>query len=170
MLSLLIFTNVDCGETEVCQILSDKTIISDNLTIFILIICSFIYAIYFLIDAATIYNFSVFHLMLFISIGKLINRIFNFAETLKLGQIIIILTFIIDIFAVLVFVEILILNFCRFNRNVKKNIISRAGVDIAYILDSDDNYEDDISINEVYSIEDLKNIKNNDDLNINKEN
>ena len=99
-----------------------------------------------------------------------ISRIIIFTETLIFEQIIILVTFIIDIFAVLVFVEILLLNFCRFNRNVKKNIISRAGVDIAYILDSDDNYEDDISINEVYSIEDLKNIKKNDDLNINKEN
>ena len=169
LLSLLIFAYIDCGETEICRILSEKTFISDNLTTFILILCSIIYAIYFLINAATIYNFSVFHLMLLISIGKLILRIIIFTDTLILEQILFLLTFIIDIFAVLVFVEIIILNFCGFNYNIKNNIISRAGNDIAYILDSDDNHDDDISIEGGYSIKNLKDIKNNDNLNINKE-
>ena len=67
----IIFSNINC-DSEICLILSEKTVISDNITILILIILSINYSIYFLVDALTLENYSIFHFVMFITIGRVV--------------------------------------------------------------------------------------------------
>ena len=139
LIVFLIFLNKDCGESSTCMILSEKTIITEKLTIFLIIIDSLMYACINLIEALLINNFSVFHLILFFSFSQLF-KFFFVLSGYKIYEIIIItVSFVIQIFAILVFNEMIILNFWGFNHNVKKNIIFRAENEI----DKLDNYEND---------------------------
>ena len=138
------FMNVDCGENKICLILSQETKI-EKITIVVLIIYSFIYSLYFFLAVALIYNYSVFHWLLFEYFGVLIQTLISSSDYTVLKQIIFIVTFIIEIFALLVFIEIIILNFCGLNYNIKENIIFRAESEIGklekanYIDDNDDD-------------------------------
>ena len=62
---------------------------------------------------------------------------------------ILIITCLIEIFAILVFIEIIELNFCSLNINLKKNIINRAGSDInsIYKASEEDSSMDDTNSN-----------------------
>ena len=168
IIAFIIFSNINCGENDICEILSGKNVISESLTIILLVIVSIVCAIDFLIEIITIDNYSVFHLILLYSFGRLVSNIIGFSENYILEQIIILITFIIDIFAVLIFVEMIILNFCGLNYNIKKNIIHRASQDIVYILETDDDDEDDYEdniINEGRLKSELKETDNNNDYN-----
>ena len=83
----------------------------------------------------TINHFTLFHLLLFICFGNLVYNLIFFTEHEVLWQIIFIITFIIDILAMLVFVEIIILNCCGMNDNIKINMISKVGGEIDRILE-----------------------------------
>ena len=62
---------------------------------------------------------------------------------------ILIATCLIETFAILVFIEIIELNFCSFNINLKKNIITRAGSEIQsiYKASEEDSSMDDSNSN-----------------------
>ena len=147
LILLLSFMNVDCGNTGICGILSEPIIIKEKLTIVILVINSLLYTFFLFIEILTIHYFSVFHLILFICFGKLFN-IFFFLSSYNIYEIVtIIFTLLVDIISVSVFVEILILNFCGFNKNIKKYITFRAEDEIDHLLEIDSHDGDD-SIND----------------------
>ena len=106
---------------------------------------------YFFFTIVLINNFSVFHYFLFVSLERLIEAIFSFSDYVIFEQIIIIVTFFIEIFAMLVFLEIIILTFCGFNYNIKNNIIFRAENEIGRLkeeddIDIDDAFDDSINV------------------------
>ena len=71
----------------------------------------------------------------------MINSIFNLVKNYSIGELItIIITFLIEIFSIFIFLEIIELNFCNLNFNIKRNIIIRSNRDINLI--SNDNGED----------------------------
>lgn len=160
----LIFTNIACGQSRVCEILSQKTIISENIAYVILIIESIINSLLLFIEILTINHFTIFHLMLLHGIINLILNIINFQNKNYYQQIIIIITFIIEIFAILVFVEMIILNFCGLNFNIKNNIIFRAEDEINKLGKISDY--DESAIRE----ESLTNVMGNTDVDDNEEN
>ena len=143
-----IFMNADCGENDYCLILSKETKI-EKITIVVLVIYSFIYSLYYFVVIVLIYNFSVFHWLLLLAFELLIQTLFSFSDYTILNQIILIVTYIIEIFAILVFIEIIILNFCGFNYNIRKNIYFRAEDEIHQLEeeynDTDDNNDDSIN-------------------------
>ena len=154
----LIFMNVDCGEKDICLILSMETIVNiERFAVFV--IYSLMHSLYFFIVIVAINIFSVFHYFLFISFERLIVAIFSFSEYTIFEQIILIVTFIIEIFAILVFIEIIILNFCGFNYNIKKNIMFRAEYEIGQLEKVNDN--DDNSINDGNVFIEFQNLNNN---------
>ena len=106
----------------------------------------------------------LFHLMLLHGIINLILNIINFQNKNYYQQIIIIITFIIEIFAILVFVEMIILNFCGLNFNIKNNIIFRAEDEINKLGKISDY--DESAIRE----ESLTNVMGNTDVDDNEEN
>ena len=87
------------------------------------------------------HNYSVFHLIFLFTVNNLINSIFNLVKNYSIGELItVIITFLIEIFSIFIFLEIIELNFCNLNFNIKRNIIIRSNRDINLI--SNDNGED----------------------------
>ena len=115
----------------------------------------------FFLKVLTINNFSVFHIIIFISFNDFINNIFRiffekYSYDLKL---IVIITFSFEIFAIFVFIEIIELNFCGLNLNLKMNIMNRAKSEINLLIG--EKNESDIS----WDIETSEQDKSNDDSN-----
>ena len=113
--------------------------------IFILICKSILKATDFFLKVLTINNFSVFHIIIFISFNDFINNIFRiffekYSYDLKL---IVIITFSFEIFAIFVFVEIIELNFCGLSTNLKKNIIDRSNIESNLIIQIKEEEEDE---------------------------
>ena len=157
LIIFIIYMNTDCGDNDICLILSKESIIEKKTSV-VLVIYSLINSFYFFIVIVVINTFSVFHYYLFGSFEKLILTMFSFSNYTIIEQFILIVTFIIEIFTVLIFIEIIILNFCGFNYNIKKNIIFRAENEIDQLEKVDDN--DDISINEGNEFIELQNTIN----------
>ena len=87
--------------------------------------------------------------------GELINTIFDqFSNFNATNLTITLITYCFEILGVLVFTEIIELNFCSLNVNLKKNIIFRAGneIDEIYQIKNEDENEliDSIILEETY--------------------
>ena len=148
IIALIICFNIDFKDNEYYQVLFQK--ISVNYDFIIL------YIIYYIIKAflsflqyKVIYEFSVFHFICYsyiIEFASIINSmIFDYDSR----GFILIATCLIETFAILVFIEIIELNFCSFNVNLKKNIITRAGSEIQsiYKASEEDSSMDDSNSN-----------------------
>ena len=102
----------------------------------------------------TIYNFSPFHLILIVTFGEIINCIFKLiSEYNNYNLILYVISYSFEILGVLVFIETIELNFCGLNKNLKKNIMFRAGneIDSIYKIENEDDGEgidDDIKEDE----------------------
>ena len=171
LIIFLIFMNIDCEDSGIWGILSKKTI-SKNSTFVFLILDSLIYTIYLFIQIITINNYSIFHLMFLFCIGSIFYRFLNFSSQDIYQQIIIIITFVIELFNELVLLEIIILNFWGFNYNIKKNIIFRSEDEIGQLGEGDDY--DEIDEEEESTINDgnlnIEFQKNNNNTNDNEDN
>ena len=100
--------------------------------------------------------FTVRHLVIFfffIEFNDNILEIIGKFEDFKF--IIIIITSLIEVFAIFIFYEKIELNFCGLNVNLKKNIIYRAESDIYSILDINEEKEDENDNNNEDNIEKL---------------
>ena len=79
-------------------------------------------------------NFTVFHSILIVTFGEFINGFFNLIPNFELFNYIMnIITYFFQLIGVLVFIEIIELNFCGLNRNLKKNIMFRAANEVESI-------------------------------------
>ena len=86
-------------------------------------------------------DYTVFHIMLFFSITVFISNISNIILDFNINDfILVIITFPFEIFFILVFVEIIELNFCGLNSNLKKNIIERGSEEIDSLFEEKDDY------------------------------
>ena len=127
LIILIIFKNINCS-TEICKSLSEINIESNKVVNYILIILySLFYGLEHFIKFYTMYTFSAFHYILISTFGEIIQfgykMILNFDTT---DLIVNLVTYSVEIFAVLVFIETIELNFCGLNMNLKKNIILKA--------------------------------------------
>ena len=142
-LMYFIFLNVDCGDTEFCKIASKNIYIPDMSIIAFSLLYSFFNAFLIFINVITIYYFSVFYLMLLFAIGRLIQNFIDFPEYNLNEKIIIISTDIFEILSLLIFVEIIKIKCCGFNRNIRKNIIFRAEDEIDHLGELDEGNDED---------------------------
>jgi len=146
LIILIIFKNINCS-TEICKSLSEINIESNKVVNYILIILySLFYGLEHFIKFYTMYTFSAFHYILISTFGEIIQfgykMILNFDTT---NLIVNLVTYSVEIFAVLVFIETIELNFCGLNMNLKKNIIFRADNELYLINKSRTENEDNIS-------------------------
>ena len=146
LIILIIFKNINCS-TEICKSLSEINIESNKVVNYILIILySLFYGLEHFIKFYTMYTFSAFHYILISTFGEIIQfgykMILNFDTT---DLIVNLVTYSVEIFAVLVFIETIELNFCGLNMNLKKNIIFRADNELYLINKSRTENEDNIS-------------------------
>ena len=94
-------------------------------------------------------KFTIFHIIILYTINTLIISCVNLIENNTIYEIImIIITFLIEILSVFIFLEIIELNFCGLNHDLRKNIISRAMDDNNLIYEINDE-DDDNSENEL---------------------
>ena len=84
-----------------------------------------------------IYIFSPYHILLTDFVSDIINYFLNIGNTDALTAIFVILFLLIDIFMILVFIELIELNFCGLSEMTNKNIEARAKIDA--LEDNDDN-------------------------------
>ena len=125
-----IFTNLDIDKNNFFNLFSTTTKRIENLSwisILIYIIQSLLYCFCFVARLLIMNDFNVFHLIIPFSINSLINSIFNIWKEFSINElIIIIITFLIEIISTFILLEIIELNFCGLNNNLRKNIIKRA--------------------------------------------
>ena len=107
-------------------------------------------------------DFTVFHILLFYSIDIFVNDIISyFSKYNNLVLIISIVPFIIEIFLLSIFLEIIELNFCGLNFNLKKNIIIRSkveinGIYVTNLINEDEDSNSDIILDNNNEDEDEK--------------
>ena len=112
--------------------------------VFLLIFYSICYSSMIFMKLWIIYSFSAFHLILIVTFGEVIIKIFKLISDFSYyNLILIIIAYLLEIFGVLVFIEAIELNFCGMNINLQKNIIFRAGseVDNIYKIESEEGSE-----------------------------
>ena len=128
-IELIIFLNINNCNIKICLFFSFFVLETNEFVIFIYI-CKFILrSINLFLKVRTINDFSVFHIIIFLSLDDFILNIFNiftlYDIVLEVALLIVILAFSFEIFAVFTFVEIIELNCCGLNHNLKKNIVDR---------------------------------------------
>ena len=136
LILLIIFLNIGCEGLYICDLLFKGVSISDKYLIIFYIIKSILNAIRFFIEIKFIYDFTVFHIVIFIILKVLFSNIIEiiFNRVYHYSLIIIIITSFFEIFAISVFVEIIELNFCGLNQNLKMNIMNRANTEINLLI------------------------------------
>ena len=90
-------------------------------------------------------SFTVFHLILIVTFGEVVNNIFELISDFDYRNLIlIIIVYFFEILGVLFFIETIELNFCMMNVNIRKNIMFRAGneVDSIYKLENEEESEE----------------------------
>ena len=97
-----------------------------------------------------IYIFSPYHILLTDFVSDIINYFLDIGNTDALTAIFVILFLLIDIFMILVFIELIELNFCGLSENTNKNIEARAKIDVL-----DDN-EDNASIEKAITFDEYE--------------
>ena len=120
-----------------------------------MIIFSILFAFEFFAKVITINSFTLFHYILIVDLGELISSIFDLISNFDIRYMInILITFPIEIFECLVFIETIELNFCGLNLNLKKSIIRRSVIEVntIYNIDEEDNEEED-NLKEIISTE-----------------
>ena len=106
--------------------------------IIILILLPIAYGIYQFIVIKTIYNYSIFHMYLPFFILYFIENIIKNLGTFE--NIFLISSFFIELIMILFFLEIIEINVCGLNENLKRNIQSRGTIDSSLTIE---NYDDD---------------------------
>ena len=87
-----------------------------------------------------IYDYTLYHAFIPLLIENFIGDMINLQ--IKSGIIFLISCFLIEFIMILIFTEIVELNFCELNKNLKKNIESRALIESS--LENEENYKDEV--------------------------
>jgi hypothetical protein len=158
LISIILLVSFYRPDVEIKQDFSDLLttgIKIDKLYILLLFIFSILFAFEFFAKVITINSFTIFHYILLVNLGELISSIFDLISNFDILYMInILITFPIEIFECLVFIEIIELNFCGLNLNLKKSIIRRSVIEVntIYNIDEEENEEED-NLNEIISTE-----------------
>ena len=114
-----------------------KNINFDVKNVIHLISLPFIYGLYLFIASNIIYDYTIYHIYFPFLIEYFVENIIkNFGFSVN---IFLILIFIIELIMVLIFIEIIEINFCGLNKNIKRNIQSRGIIDSSLIFEDDDD-------------------------------
>ena len=115
----------------------------DAINAILLTLLPFAYGIYALLINKIIYDFTLYHIYIPLLIERFINETIN-QENIS-DIVFLILCFIIELIIILIFLEIIEVNFCGLNENLKRNIESRGIIDSSLINKYDDEYDDNES-------------------------
>ena len=134
-----------CKSEENCYVLKIKSffneLISIKVTMYLTL--SIFSGIFGITVNYILTNYSPFHLILPLALFMLIIEIFSIIKSLNnIINILLFLLYIFEFILILVFLEIIELNFCGLSKNTKKNIRIRCKNDINYSLVEDDNFSD----------------------------
>ena len=139
---LLIFLNIDCGNSVICLSISEIQKISFSAVI-LYIFKSILSSLNFFFKLLVMNDFTLLHIIALFIFINLVAYIFDLIENFKYYTLIInIITFTIEIFFLFVLFEIIELNFCGLNHNLKMSIINRSRIEIDLLLDYPDEDED----------------------------
>ena len=129
----------------------------------LIILYGLFYSLEHFVKFYTMYTFSAFHYILISTFGEIIKFIYKMLIAFDTTEFIVnVVTYSVEIFAVLVFIETIELNFCGLNVNLKKNIIFRADVELDSIYKVQKGIVDNDSVsNNSESLNDIE--SNNDD-------
>ena len=138
-----VYDNNDCyfKENETCyldnlfQKFSEFRILS-ALSIFLY---SIIYGIIKFLFCYIINKYTIFHLFLFIQNREFAKYIYNEPNINAISIIIMSISYILEFFMILVFLEIIELNFCGLNENIKRKIKDRADDEVRLSLPDKEN-------------------------------
>ena len=131
---LIIFLNVDCGNTLECLSMS---VIQDipGYAIFLYVLKSILFSLTFLVRLLLMNDFTLFHIIALSNFIMLVENIYNLIQNFIYYKLIImIITFSIEVFFLFVLFEIIELNFCGLNHNLKKSIINRSRNELELLL------------------------------------
>jgi len=112
----------------------------DVINSILLMLLPFAYGMYVLLLNKTIYDFTLYHIYIPLLIEKFIREII-IIDIIK-DIIILILIFAIELIMIFIFLEIIEVNFCGLNVNLKRNIESRGIIDSSLIDEDEDEFED----------------------------
>ena len=163
LIILIIFRNINCT-SSICNALSEFKFDKKKPVNYILIILyGLFYSLEHFVKFYTMYTFSAFHYILISTFGEIIKFIYKMLIAFDTTEFIVnIVTYSVEIIAVLVFIETIELNFCKLNVNLKKNIIFRADVELDSIYKVQKGIVDNDSVsNNSESLNDIE--SNNDD-------
>ena len=139
---IIVFSIIDCGNSDICKLFSNKDIEFPNFgQVILFIFYSLFYSAQHFIKLLTLNNFTVFHLILIVTFGELINGCFKFPDFSSFDLVTSIIVNCFEIFGVLVFTETIELSFCGLNINLKRNIMFRAGNEVNLIDKQKDENE-----------------------------
>ena len=150
IIMVAIFLNINCTGFiwDFCLFLSENKSISTK-AIIIYVVQSILHLSCTFFKLLIMDKFTIFHIIILYTINTLIISCVNLIENNTIYEIImIIITFLIEILSVFIFLEIIELNFCGLNHDLRKNIISRAMDDNNLIYEINDE-DDDNSENEL---------------------
>ena len=114
----------------------------DTKDAFLLIFAPIIFGMYQFIVISIIYDYSIFHMYIPFLIQYFIENILKNFDPME--NIVLISCFLIELIMILVFLEIIELNFCGLNKNLKKNIASRGSVDFSLTFENNDDEKNEI--------------------------
>ena len=97
-----------------------------------------VYGIYFLVINKTIYDFTIYHLY----IPLLIENFIRGTIEKEINIFLLITFFCIEFIMILIVLEIIEINFCGLNENLKRNIESRGRIDSSLTIEDDDELDD----------------------------
>ncbi len=145
---ILLFSNLNC-DNHFCKLINQSRDFDfSSKEIFFLFLFSFFYGFYFFCLIIVIRNFSPCHLFLFFQSKEFIINIYYSIENWNTWKFIMILiTFILEINASFVFMEMIELKFCGLDQNLKNSIEERAETETKILMEDikDPENEDSIS-------------------------
>ena len=146
---ILLFSRINC-DNKFCKLINQsRNFDFSSKEIFFLFLLSFFYGFYFFCLVLVIRNYSPCHLFLLFQSKEFIINIFYSIDNWNTWKFIMILiTFILEINASFVFMEMIELRFCGLDKNLKNSIVERADKEAKILLeDIEDPKKDEESLN-----------------------
>ena len=112
-------------------------IVSKN--VIFLILLPFAYGIFHYILTKIIYDYSIFHMYIPFILENFLDNIININNFGNDENIFLISSFFIELIMILVFLEIIEINCCGLNENLKRNIQLRGTIDSSLTIENDDD-------------------------------
>ena len=108
----------------------------DSKNVIHLLLLTFVYGLYLFIISKIIYEYTIYHIYIPILIEYFVENIIQNFEIAE--KIFLISSFFIELIMILIFIEIIEINFCGLNENLKRNIQSRAMTESSLTIENGD--------------------------------